>query len=74
MITHDNIMILERRLAICRSCPAHIRDCNQEQCADMLDGVLDVDYEKESERLRDAIKRGICPRGKFDAVNMEARV
>ncbi len=62
---------MQQRRAICRACEYHGLSNAGEYCEDMIGGCTD---EEGNQKLSDCIKRGICPRGKFDAVNMEARV
>lgn len=66
----NNILIIERRLAICRTCESHVYSGHSEQCVQMMS---DCTGPVCTQKLQDAIRRGICPLGKFDAVNMEAR-
>ena len=63
--------VMQKRFAVCCACEQFINDARGPQCAVMMS---DCEGPACVRKLEDAIRRGICPLGKFDAVNMEARL
>lgn len=61
---------MQQRRAACRACEHCIVGIYGIECAIM---ITDCQGPACVQKLEEAVRRGICPLGKFDAVNMEAR-